>query len=85
KSKIPFSENVYEAAPTADCPKGIRGRAAVVEVFKMDKDIEKIILSTPTELDISKILRQKGMLTMKEDAIVKAFQRIIPFEEVNKL
>jgi type II secretory ATPase GspE/PulE/Tfp pilus assembly ATPase PilB-like protein len=76
---------VYEATPTPDCPKGVRGRMAVWEVFKMDKDIETAILKNPTELEISRILRQKGMITMKEDALIKAFQKIIPFEEVNKL
>ena len=43
------------------------------------------ILKNPTELEISRILRSKGMLSMKEDAITKAFKKIIPFEEVNKL
>ena len=64
---------------------GTKGRTSVLEVFKMDKDIENAILKNPTELEISKILRKKGMLTMKEDAMIKAFQKIIPFEEVNKL
>ncbi len=85
KKEIPFSNTLYKAAPTADNPKGTRGRMAVWEVFKMDKDIENVILKSPTELEISKILRQKGMITMKEDALIKAFQRLIPFEEVNKL
>lgn len=85
KKDIPFSDSVYQASPTSDCPKGVRGRLAVFEAFKMDRDIESMILKSPTESDISKILRQKGMLTMKEDALVKAFQKVIPFEEVNKL
>ncbi|MDE2188554.1 MAG: type II/IV secretion system protein, partial [Patescibacteria group bacterium] len=85
KKDIPFSDTVYTIAPTPDCPKGTRGRMAVFEMFKMDKDIENAILKEPTELYISSLLRKKGMLTMKEDALVKAFQKIIPFEEVNKL
>ena len=85
KKDIPFTNVVYKAKPMPDCPKGVRGRIAVWEVFKMDKDIEQAILTTPTELAIAKILRSKGVLTMKEDALTKAFQRIIPFEEVNKL
>lgn len=84
KKDIPFSDTVYMVSPTPECPKGTRGRMAVFEGFKMDKDIENVILKSPTELDVSKILREKGMLTMKEDAIIKAFQKIIPFEEVNK-
>ena len=85
KKDIPFSDTVYGIDPTPDNPKGTRGRMAVFEAFKMDKEIESIILKSPTELEISKILREKGMLTMKEDAMIKAFNRQIPFEEVNKL
>jgi type IV pilus assembly protein PilB len=85
KAKIPFSDVVYEPQPTAESPKGLRGRMAVFELFKMDKDIEAQLLKSPTELEISRILRAKGTLTMKEDAIIKAFKGIIPFEEVNSL
>jgi type IV pilus assembly protein PilB len=85
KKEIPFSDTVYEASPTADCPKGTRGRIAVFETFTMDKEIEHAILTTPTELEISKLLRKKGMLTMREDAMIKSFKREIPFEEVAKL
>jgi type IV pilus assembly protein PilB len=85
KKDIPFSNEIYQISPTPEYPRGTKGRTAVFEVFKMDKEIENVILKSPTELEISKILRRKGMLTMKEDAMIKAFNKIIPFEEVNKL
>src|ERR1035437_666363 len=85
KKDIPFTDTVYGITPMPDCPKGTRGRMAVFEMFKMDKEIENAILKDPTELSISALLRKKGMLSMKEDAIIKAFQKEIPFEEVNKL
>ncbi len=85
KKVVPFSDTVYGINPTPDCPKGTRGRMAVFEAFKMDKEIENVILKSATELEINRLLRQKGMLTMKEDAMIKAFERKIPFEEVNKL
>lgn len=85
KKDIPFSNEIYQISPTPEYPRGTKGRTAVFEVFKMDKEIENVILKSPTELEISKILRKKGMLTMKEDAMIKAFNKIIPFEEVNKL
>jgi len=31
------------------------------------------------------VARKRGMLTMKEDAIIKAMQKKIPFEEIVKL
>ncbi len=85
KKEIPFSDTVMKIKPTSDCPKGTRGRMAVFEMFMMDKDIEQAVLKNPTSSEIAKIARSKGMLTLKEDAMVKAFAKTIPFEEVNKL
>lgn len=85
KKDIVFSDTVYKIKPTPESPKGVRGRMAVFEMFEMDKEIEQVILTSPTELAISKLLRTKGMITIKEDAIIKAFEKKIPFEEVNKM
>ena len=85
RSKLPKFENVYEPEPTSECPTGTKGRVAVFEAFKMNKDIEKLILANPNEAVIYETLRKKGMLTMKEDAIVKALNKQIPWEEVDGL
>jgi type IV pilus assembly protein PilB len=85
RQKLPKFENVYEPESTPECPTGTKGRIAVFEAFKMNKDIEKIILSNPTETAIFETLRKKGMLTMKEDAIIKALNRQIPWSSVDEL
>lgn len=85
RKAIPLGKEVYEIESTPECVNGTEGRIAVMEVLAMDKDIEAVILKNPTEPELLKVVRGKGMLTMKEDAILKAFQRIIPFEEVNTL
>ncbi|MEI6396656.1 MAG: ATPase, T2SS/T4P/T4SS family [Candidatus Taylorbacteria bacterium] len=85
KKDVPFSDQVYKIKPTAESPKGTRGRMAVFEMFEMDKDIEKVILHNPVENEVYKTVRAKGMLTLKEDAMVKAFNKVIPFEEVIRL
>jgi len=85
KKNIVMGNEVYEASPTAGCPNGTSGRVAVTEVLEMDRDIEAVILKNPTEIELQRVARAKGMLTMKEDAILKAFQKIIPFEEINTL
>ena len=82
---IAIPENVLEIAPTPDCPKGTRGRTAVFEVLQMDHDLEQVILKNPVEAEIVRVARKQGMLTMKEDAMLKAFRHEIPWEEVNKL
>ena len=85
RKEIPFSDTVYKIKQTPDCPKGTRGRMAVFEMFLMDKEIENAILTNPVESEILGIARTKGMLSLRESAIVKAFEKKIPFEEVNKL
>jgi len=85
KKTIVYPQTVYQINPTPESPTGTHGRIAVFEMLPMSKEIEAAILTNPTELEISKIARSQGMLNMKEDAILKAFGKIIPFEEVNKL
>ena len=79
------ANTVYDIAPAPDCPGGTRGRIAAFEILEINKEIEEIILKNPTEPEIWKAARRNGMLTMKEDALLKAFDGTIPFEEVHKV
>ncbi len=85
RKKLPKFEFIYEPEATPECPTGTKGRVAVFEAFKMNKEIEKIILTDPTEASIFESLRRRGMLTLKEDAIIKALNKQIPFSEVDGL
>lgn len=85
RKNLPLGKELYEISPAPNCPSGVQGRVAVMEVLEVDKEMEQIILKNPTEQEIWKYARNKGMLTMKDDALLKAFQKIIPFEEYNSL
>ncbi len=85
RKKIPKAESIFGVAPSPDCPNGTRGRTAVVEILEMNKEMEHIILTNPVEEAVTKQARAQGMLTMKEDAIIKMLQGKIPFEEINTL
>jgi type IV pilus assembly protein PilB len=85
KRIIPKAEIVYGVAPSATCPNGTRGRIAAFEFLPTTKELEAVILTKPTEEEIMKVARQQGMFTMKEDAIIKMLEGVIPFEEVNTL
>lgn len=85
RSKLPIKDTVYETKPTDDCPTGMRGREAVFEMYEVNKDLQTIILKNPVEQEIYKYVRSKGMLTMKEDAILKSAAGDIPFQEVHSL
>ncbi len=85
RQNLPEFKNFYEAGTTPECPNGTRGRLAVFEILKMDKDIEHVVLTSPFEEKVYAAAREKGMLTMREDAIMKALAGEIPFQEVNTL
>lgn len=81
--KIP--DNVYEPQATPTCPTGLRGRMAVFEVLEMSSEIEHIVLNNPVDSKIWTAARKQGMLTMREDALLKSFDKKAPFSEVNTL
>ncbi len=85
KKKLPIGKDMYEPVATSDCPSGLRGRMPVFEMFKIDKEIQSIILKNPVEGEIYKVAREHGMLTMAEDALVKNLQGLVPFQEVYNL
>ncbi len=82
KKDIIVKNEMYETVPSMECPSGTRGRIAVYEMFKIDKEMQAVILKNPINSEIYKTARKSGMLMMKEDAILKAVDGIIPFTEV---
>jgi len=85
RSGIVVLDHVYEAGQSEKCPTGTKGRMAVFELFNIDAEMQEIILKKPIETVIKKAAREKGMISMREDAMFKAFEGKIPFVEVNKL
>ncbi|HTR18700.1 MAG TPA: GspE/PulE family protein [Candidatus Paceibacterota bacterium] len=85
KYRFPVQKKAWEPQKTATSPTGLRGRMAVFEVMEMTPVIERIVLDHPVETKLWAAARAQGMLTMREDAIMKAFAKKIPFSEVNNL
>ena len=82
---LPDFSEVYRVEPTPEYPSGTEGRVACFEVFDMTPELERAILARKSEEELKAIVRSTGMLTMKEDAIIKSAQGQVPFEEVNTL
>lgn len=82
KKKFGLPSKIYQALPSSTCPKGTRGRIGVFEVLEMTPAIEKLILTKPTEKDIMEEARKQGMITMKEDGILKIIKGKIGMEEL---
>ena len=85
RDRIPTSNSVMKLQSTPECPNGTRGRIAVTEVLEVTDKVERAILDSVPEDKMYSIARQNGFVSMKEDAIIKALNHEIPFEEVNAL
>ncbi len=81
KSKLDITDTSFEAVPSSDCPSGLKGRVAVFEMFKIDTELKAAILKSPTEAEIYKVARKNGMITLREDAILKSLKGNITLQE----
>jgi type IV pilus assembly protein PilB len=79
---IPKSRTVLHPEPSPGCASGTKGRVAVMEVLEVNSEIERMILEGSSEEDMYNVARKNGFISMKEDAIIKSLNHIIPYEEV---
>lgn len=80
--KKPFK--IFQAPGCPACGnKGTKGRLAIFEAFEMNKDLEKVVLGPNlSELAIDEEVKKQGMITMKQDGIMKALAGLVSLEEV---
>ena len=80
--RIPQAQTIKHPQATAECESGTKGRVAVTECLEISGDIERLIFDRASDQEIFDRARQDGFMTLKEDAIIKALEHIIPYEEV---
>jgi type IV pilus assembly protein PilB len=84
KVKAPYT--VWGAEPQKDCPvckgKGTSGRVALFEVFRMTREVGDLITSTFTEGKLWDEAKRQGMVTLRQDGVLKALKGIVSMEEV---
>lgn len=84
--KVPNDLYLYESSGCKKCNfKGIKGRIGVFEILKMTDSLEEIILKEPSEIELEKEARRQGMVTMHQDALLKALEGTISIEEVYRV
>jgi type IV pilus assembly protein PilB len=85
KIKMDLTRPLYEAKGNAQYASGMKGRIPVFEVLNVTDEVEEAILRSKGEEEIWKIARKDGMVTIKEDAMMKCFAGKIPFIELAEL
>jgi type IV pilus assembly protein PilB len=76
----------YKAKGCKECHDlGYKGRIGIYEIFTMNPEIEKMILSGQvSEYEIEKTAIKSGMITMMQDGFLKALEGLTSIEEVLK-
>jgi type IV pilus assembly protein PilB len=88
KKNVDFSQlKFYRGAGCEACSGlGYKGRIGIYEIFTMTKEIEQIILSDKvSEYVIQEIAVKNGMVTMVQDGLLKALEKITSVDEVFKV
>lgn len=80
---IPDFTSVMHPEPSPGCTTGMRGRVAVMETLEVGEQIQKLILKNASEDEIFTVARTQGFMSIQEDAMIKALEHIIPYEEMN--
>ena len=62
-----------------------KGRIGIFELFIVDEEMEKIILKTPSFIEIKQAAIKAGMVTMEQDGLLKILQKITTLEELGRV
>ncbi len=80
--RIPAGRTILHPEPSPGNATGLKGRIAVMEILEVSEPIQNLILKNASEEEIYNVARLHGFMSMKEDAIIKALDHIIPYEEM---
>lgn len=85
KKTLKFKEpyQVWNSAGCVACNgKGRQGRVAIFEILKMTPNLAAVINTQPTEAKILEEAHSQGMVTLRQDGVIKALNGLVTIEEV---
>jgi len=84
--KIDSSLKVAQIKGCQDCNfTGYRGRVGIFEIFSIDDEVEKFILKSPSIAGLKELAGKKGMVSIKEDGIIKVLEGVTTIEELERI
>ncbi len=80
---IPKNLEIYGTKGCQKCNNtGFSGRIAIFEAMAMTKTLSDIILKEPSETMLSKEAEAQGMITIRQDGLMKVLRGVTTIEEV---
>ncbi len=81
--KLPSPLYIYEPVGCKRCNDvGYSGRIGIFEILEMTVSLAKLALKKPSEDEIRQEAHEQGMVTMKQDGILKVLQGLTSLEEI---
>lgn len=77
--------SLWRAKECSKCNHGFKGRVGIFEIFLISPKIEKLILDYAPTSEIEKNAIEKGMMTLKQDGLLKALEGITTISEVETI
>ncbi len=79
--KAPYK--IYKSAGCKVCRnKGIVGRIAIFEILEMTRELGEIVTAGATASKVAEEAKRQGMLTLRQDGLLKAVHGLVGVEEV---
>ncbi|NMB92541.1 MAG: type II/IV secretion system protein [Parcubacteria group bacterium] len=85
KESLPYKPPyyIYKSKGCSACNnKGYLGRIAIFEILRMTPELEEIILTQPSQERLMAEAKHQGMITLRQDGIIKVLEGLISLEEV---
>jgi type II secretory ATPase GspE/PulE/Tfp pilus assembly ATPase PilB-like protein len=87
KALVPAGRSkMWSAAGCDKCNKtGYKGRVGIYEAILMDERIEKAVQASQSDREIWLAARGQGLLTMKQDGVLKVLSGMTSLEELERV
>jgi len=82
KLNFPTPHQFFEGKGCPECDQGYSGRIGIFEVLPMSDKIESLAISRRPASEIKAAAIEEGMVTMKQDGLIKALKGITTVNEV---
>lgn len=82
RERIPADPKVYYGRGCSECNQGYKGRVGLFEVMSMSPEIEEMAIMKRPANEIKASAIKAGMITMKQDGILKALSGQTTLDEV---
>lgn len=75
----------YKAVGCFNCTNGYKGRLGIYELLPITKEIEELVISSPSSIEIEQLALKNGMRTIHRSGLDKVIEGLTSIEEVNRV